>query len=154
MRLATVTSLANVPAYGAPPAESVSLDNIKTGVLKFCLTMLDLKQTPNGVPRDATEARILETAGHVFAETGFQAAKVRDICARAGVNLAAVNYHFGDKLGLYNEVLRYARVRGRKCRHFQSGPARAARPKPNCTRSCSACCNRSMARTGRPGPCG
>jgi len=65
-------------------------------------------RTHDGVPRDATEARILETAGHVFAETGFQAAKVRDICARAGVNLAAVNYHFGDKLGLYNEVLRHA----------------------------------------------
>jgi AcrR family transcriptional regulator len=60
------------------------------------------------MPRDATEARILETAGHVFSETGFQAAKVRDICARAGVNLAAVNYHFGDKLGLYNAVLHYA----------------------------------------------
>jgi TetR/AcrR family transcriptional regulator, regulator of cefoperazone and chloramphenicol sensitivity len=70
--------------------------------------MPDSNRTHNGVPRDATEARILETAGHVFAETGFQAAKVRDICARAGVNLAAVNYHFGDKLGLYNEVLRYA----------------------------------------------
>jgi AcrR family transcriptional regulator len=57
---------------------------------------------------DDTHARLLETAGHVFAETGFQAAKVRDICARANVNLAAVNYHFRDKLGLYQEVLRYA----------------------------------------------
>lgn len=58
--------------------------------------------------RDDTHTRLLETAGSVFAETGFQAAKIRDICARAGVNLAAVNYHFGDKLGLYQEVLRYA----------------------------------------------
>jgi TetR/AcrR family transcriptional regulator, regulator of cefoperazone and chloramphenicol sensitivity len=70
--------------------------------------MPDRNRSHNGAPRDATEVRILETAGHVFSETGFQAAKVRDICARAGVNLAAVNYHFGDKLGLYNEVLRYA----------------------------------------------
>jgi TetR/AcrR family transcriptional regulator, regulator of cefoperazone and chloramphenicol sensitivity len=71
--------------------------------------MPDHTRSRNGAaPRDATETRILETAGHVFAETGFQAAKVRDICARAKVNLAAINYHFGDKLGLYNAVLEYA----------------------------------------------
>src|SRR5580658_2499787 len=70
--------------------------------------MPDRTKQHDGVPRDATEARILDSAGHVFAETGFQAAKVRDICARAGVNIAAVNYHFGDKLGLYKEVLQFA----------------------------------------------
>jgi TetR/AcrR family transcriptional regulator, regulator of cefoperazone and chloramphenicol sensitivity len=57
---------------------------------------------------DDTEARLIDTAGQVFAEAGFQAAKVRDICARAGANLAAVNYHFRDKLGLYEQVLRFA----------------------------------------------
>ena len=62
----------------------------------------------NDLAADDTHARLLETAGHVFAEAGYQAAKVRDICARAGANIAAVNYHFGDKLGLYRQVLRYA----------------------------------------------
>lgn len=80
--------------------------------------MPDRTNRPAVPLRDDTHARLLETAGHVFAETGFQAAKIRDICERAGVNLAAVNYHFGDKLGLYNEVLRYAACAAEGTAHF------------------------------------
>lgn len=56
----------------------------------------------------ATRAKLLQAAGEVFAAQGFQAATVREICARVDANVAAVNYHFGDKAGLYIEVLRRA----------------------------------------------
>lgn len=53
-----------------------------------------------------TRDKLIEAAGQVFAERGYQAATIRDICRRAGANVAAVNYTFGDKMGLYTEVLR------------------------------------------------
>ncbi len=55
--------------------------------------------------RDSTRDKLLDVAGRVFAEHGYYAATVREICAQAGSNVAAVNYHFRDKLGLYTEVL-------------------------------------------------
>jgi AcrR family transcriptional regulator len=53
-----------------------------------------------------TRRRLLAAASELFAERGFHGTKVRDIAARAGVNLAAGNYHYGSKKALYLEVLR------------------------------------------------
>ena len=54
---------------------------------------------------DATKLRLLEAAGEAFADKGFEGAKIRSICTRAGVNNAAVNYHFGDKEQLYVQAV-------------------------------------------------
>jgi len=56
----------------------------------------------------STRERLLEAAGEVFAQRGFREATVREIVGRAGANLNAVNYHFGDKRGLYEAVIEYA----------------------------------------------
>jgi AcrR family transcriptional regulator len=56
----------------------------------------------------ATKDIILNAAGQVFAEKGFAEATSKEICSRAGVNAAAVNYYFGGKDALYKEVLRKA----------------------------------------------
>lgn len=59
-------------------------------------------------PLEDTKQRLLDAAAQVFAERGFGAATVREICARAKANVAAVNYHFRDKEQLYAETLRRA----------------------------------------------
>jgi AcrR family transcriptional regulator len=55
-----------------------------------------------------TRERLLRAAEQLFAERGFKAVTVREICGAASANVAAVNYHFGDKLGLYREVMQVA----------------------------------------------
>src|SRR5438876_3964833 len=68
---------------------------------------------PTGKPDD-TRQHLIAAAAEVFARVGFRAATVREICQRAGANIAAINYHFGDKETLYAEALKHALQRARK----------------------------------------
>ena len=52
-----------------------------------------------------TRTRVLGVATQLFAARGFEKVTIREICREANANVAAVNYHFGDKMGLYHEVL-------------------------------------------------
>jgi AcrR family transcriptional regulator len=54
---------------------------------------------------DTTRERIIDSAGEIFAQRGFDSTTVRDICQAAGANVAAVNYYFGDKQRLYIEAV-------------------------------------------------
>ncbi len=54
-----------------------------------------------------TRRKLIDAAGQVFAERGLHAATLQEITDRAGVNKAAVNYHFRDKLELYAAVVRH-----------------------------------------------
>jgi AcrR family transcriptional regulator len=57
---------------------------------------------------EATRDRLLKVAIEVFSEHGFQDTTVREICTRANVNVASVNYYFQTKEGLYSEALAHA----------------------------------------------
>ena len=55
-----------------------------------------------------TKARVVEAAGKVFAEKGFEQATIREICHSARANVAAANYYFREKRQLYLEALKLA----------------------------------------------
>src|SRR5271157_5556877 len=70
-------------------------------------------------PRD----RVLEVACELFAEAGFHGTHSREICKRAGTNVAGICYHFQSKEGLYQAVL-----------------MEAGRRLSNCNNDLAACC--------------
>jgi AcrR family transcriptional regulator len=55
-----------------------------------------------------TRTAILNAACELFGEYGFGAVSTRRIASKAGVNLAGIHYHFGNKGGLYEETLKAA----------------------------------------------
>lgn len=52
-----------------------------------------------------TRSHVLQTAGNLFSSKGYARTTSKEICQAAGTNMAAVNYHFGGKEGLYGAVL-------------------------------------------------
>lgn len=72
---------------------------------------------------DDTKQRLIDAAGEIFAEKGYEAASIRDICQRADANLAAVNYHFGEKRQLYVAAVRHAQCCRQEDVPFPEWPA-------------------------------
>jgi AcrR family transcriptional regulator len=62
------------------------------------------QKAPEPAAGGGTRERLLDAALEVFAERGYEAATIREICSRAGANIAAVHYHFGDKRRLYEAI--------------------------------------------------
>ena len=57
--------------------------------------------------KQSTKEKILKTAARIFSDKGYKETTIRMIAEAAKVNVAAVNYHYGDKEKLYLEVIRY-----------------------------------------------
>ena len=62
---------------------------------------------PMEQPAETADARtrILQAALEVFASKGYAQASTREICQRAGANVAGIHYYFGDKASLYKELM-------------------------------------------------
>ena len=111
----------------------------------------------------ATRRRILDQAAALFAERGFEKVTVREICRAARANVAAVNYHFGDKRSLYVAVVKMAiEIMPEECASIRSmarcvlpvlvGPSTAVTPAPRVRDARAGCGEKLMAIT-RPNWC-
>ena len=74
----------------------------------------------------STKDRILGAAEELFAQHGFAGTSLRQVTSRADVNIAAVNYHFGSKENLVNEVFRRRmdEMSARRLEHLADAVAR------------------------------
>ena len=81
---------------------------------------------------DPTKERLLDKAEALFAQKGFDGVSIREITSSARCNLAAVNYHFGNKKNLYLEVFKARWIPRAKSVHktFRESLGTEAPPSP------------------------
>jgi AcrR family transcriptional regulator len=70
--------------------------------------VLSTRQPKTSAASADTRRRLIDAAAKLFADRGFEHVTVREICKASTANVAAVNYHFGDKAGLYRAVMTLA----------------------------------------------
>ncbi|MGE0357275.1 MAG: CerR family C-terminal domain-containing protein [Burkholderiales bacterium] len=87
-----------------------------------------MAQSPREGNDRLTVKRLLEAAAKEFARHGYAATRVRDIVEAAGANLAAVNYHYGGKEGLYRATIAHLARRAREDLPGESPELRARPP--------------------------
>lgn len=73
---------------------------------------------PTNLSESTPRERVLDVACELFAQAGFHGTHLREICERAGTNIAGVCYHFQSKEGLYQAVMMEA---GRQLSDLDSG---------------------------------
>lgn len=93
-----MTSIAGFPAF-------LSTNGLHSNA---CLIHLFEPGEMRHMPTDGVREHILNKAGEVFAEKGYERATVREICRAANVNCSSVNYYFGDKQQLYVKAVALA----------------------------------------------
>jgi len=97
------------------------------------------------VNQNGTKARIVEAAIEVFLDRGYNSATIRGICARAGANVAAVNYHFGSK-----EALRAAALERIMASTLELYPMDEGLAEASCPRQRLKCFVRNLLRLALP----
>jgi AcrR family transcriptional regulator len=87
--------------------------------------------TKRAAADQATRRRLIDVGTRQFAAHGYKHVTIRAICEEARANVAAVNYHFRDKMGLYCEVLdsAFAIARDTTARAMREGEGQSAEGK-------------------------